>query len=136
MTVQSSKLNQNVWGALENKVRGYTSSCDTLYVVTGPVLKLDSSDEIQYITDRSGKKVAVPVAYFKVLLKYIKSNNSYSSIGFWYVNREYSHSQPVQSDAQTVEWIEQKTGYKFFENLPDDVESSVKKEFKPGNWGL
>lgn len=136
MTVQNSQLNQRVWGALEGKVRGYTSSCDTLYVVTGPVLRLSAEDSIQYINDRSGKKVAVPVAYFKVLLKYIKSNNTYSSIGFWYENRQYSNSQPVQADAQTVEWIEQKTGYKFFENLPDDIESSVKKEFKPGSWGL
>lgn len=137
MTVQNSSLNQGIWGNLEMKVRdNYAEKCDTLYVITGPVLKLNATDQIQYIKDRSGKKVAVPKAYFKVLLKFNLKDNTYSSIGFWYENKGYGYSTPKKEDAHPVTWIEEKTGITFFENLPENVSKTVKEEYKPADWSL
>lgn len=137
MTAQKSEFNQQIWGNLENKVRQtYMKSCDTVYVVTGPVLKLSETDEIEYIKDNSNVDVAIPKAYFKVLLKYTKSSNTYESIGFWYENKGYSHSSPKASDALSVADIEKKTGYKFFVNLPDNIESTVKSQCEPSKWDL
>lgn len=136
MTPQNSSLNQGVWAKLETKVRGYSSTCDTLYVITGPVLKTTEDPVITYIQDREQNNIALPKAYFKVLLKYTKSSNKYQAIGFWYKNQSYGYDTPSSADAQTVKWIEDKTGYTFFTNLPSDIASTVKNEFKPSEWGL
>ena len=139
MTAQYYQLNQKVWAQLEGKVRAYISTCDTLYVITGPVLKTESDTKVDIIYDRSGKVfTAKPKAYFKVLLKYSIVSNQYKAIGFWYENRAYSHSYPNSSDAQTVAEIEKRTGLKFFTNLSlSEAElTKLKTEFAPSSWGL
>ncbi len=136
MTAQVSSFNQGVWANLENKVRGFASSCDTLYVVTGPVLTTSSDSSIDYIEDRAGNMVAVPKAYFKVLLKYNISSNTYYSTGFYFTNEKYNRSQPDISDMRTVNEIEQLTGIDFFKNLPDEIEESVKNQYEPSRWGF
>lgn len=136
MTAQNSSLNQGIWAKLETLVRGYTSTCDTLYVVTGAVVKTDQDQTITYIKDNNGNNVAIPKGYFKVLMKYVKSSGTYSCIAFWFDNKSYSDVTPSSSNAQTLGWIEQKTGFSFFENLPADVKSSLINTFKPSEWGL
>lgn len=136
MTAQNSDLNQGVWGKLEEKVRDYATTCDTLYVVTGTVLKSSPTATISFIKDRAGKEVAMPYAYYKVLLKYDLEADSYKSIAFWYENRKYDQAEPIAADAKSVEWVEQQTGLTFFDNLPESIKSSVKKELAPGEWGL
>ncbi len=136
MTAQSSDLNQGVWGKLEEKVRDYASTCDTLYVVTGSVLKTSSAPEISFVKDNEGKEVAKPQAYYKVLLKYDVEADSYKSIAFWYENRKYDQAEPIAADAKSVEWVEQQTGYTFFDNLPESIKKSVKEACVPSEWGL
>lgn len=137
MTAQVSSFNQGVWANMENKVRGYASTCDTLYVVTGPILTTDSDSDIEYTRDNSGRDVAVPKAYFKVLLKYNVSAGTYYSIAYYYENRSYGkRSQPEKSDLKTVAQIEAMTGITFFPNLPDEVETAVKQQYEPNRWGF
>ncbi|HIZ87961.1 MAG TPA: DNA/RNA non-specific endonuclease [Candidatus Coprenecus pullistercoris] len=136
MTAQNSRLNQEVWATLENKVRGYASVCDTLYVVTGPIFDYDDPSRWQYTEDNNGNSVAVPDGYFKVLLRYTVSSSTYYSAAFVYENRDYGRSEPSESDMRTVADVEEMTGIKFFNNLPQDVASSVKQQYEPGRWGL
>lgn len=140
MTPQNSSLNQGVWAKLETMVRGYTSSCDTLYVITGPVLKTSSSQKIDYLYSRGTSNIftAIPKAYFKVLLKYKVSTGTFSCIGFWYENKSYGYNAPKLADVQTVKEIENRTGLSFFNNLPltPTQLASLKNEFAPSSWGL
>ncbi|MBQ2243188.1 MAG: DNA/RNA non-specific endonuclease [Bacteroidales bacterium] len=136
MTAQNSDLNQGVWGKLEEKVRDYSSACDTLYVVTGAVLKTSAQSEISFVKDNDGKEVAKPQAYYKVLLSYDKETESYKSIAFWYENRKYDQAEPIAADAKSVEWVEQQTGFTFFDNLPEGIKSAVKGACVPADWGL
>ena len=136
MTAQSSELNQGVWGKLEEKVRDYASTCDTLYVVTGSVLKTSSAPEISFVKDNEGKEAAKPQAYYKVLLSYDKETESYKSIAFWYENRKYDNAEPVAADTKSVAWVEEQTGFKFFDNLPEGIKSAVKGACVPADWGL
>ena len=75
MTPQDNTLNTGIWAAFENKVRTWANSSDTLYVVTGCVVK----NPLGYTTDSSNKRMTVPSAYFKALLKYSKA----STLGQW-----------------------------------------------------
>ena len=97
---------------------------------------LSAQGEISFVKDNEGKEVAKPQAYYKVLLKYDVEADSYKSIAFWYENRKYDQAEPIAADAKSVEWVEQQTGLTFFDNLPESIKSSVKKELAPGEWGL
>ena len=79
--------------------------------------------------------MAVPKAYYKVLLKYNVASNHYSSIGFWFEHREYGNTVTI-SETQTVREIEERTGFNFFANLPASVAEEVETEYNPGAWGF
>lgn len=136
MTAQFDSFNQGLWANSEVMVRGFASTCDTLYVVTGPLLTTAADKSIDYTEDRSGNKVALPKAYFKVLLKYNLSSETFHSIGFYFENRKYDRSDPVQSDLYRVSEIEEMTGISFFTNLPDEIEQQVKNQYEPSRWGF
>lgn len=140
MTAQVGRgLNQSVWGNLENKIRNDYMCSDTLYVVTGCVVATAEDPTVQWADNSNGGKVVVPKAYFKILLrtksgnsgKVVDSSNA-TTIGFWYENRSYSHSQPQASDVMSVKEIEDLTGFTFFPQISDEVKSTV----DTGRWGL
>lgn len=136
MTAQVSRFNQGLWANLENKVRGFCSACDTLYVVTGPIFYSEDPSDRTYTEDNNGNPVAVPDGYFKVLLSYVISSSSYYSVAFVYDNRNYDRSEPDESDLHTVADVEEMTGITFFNNLPSGIAGSVKSQLEPSRWGL
>lgn len=134
MTAQVSRFNQGLWANLENRVRGFVSVCDTLYVVTGPIF--DSGEPERWTEDNAGNPVAVPDGYFKAVLSYSVSSSAYYSVAFVYDNEEYSRSNPTASDMCSVSEVEEMTGFTFFNNLPRSIASSVKAQCEPDRWGL
>ena len=125
MTAQVSRFNQGLWANLENRVRGFVSVCDTLYVVTGPIF--DSGEPERWTEDNAGNPVAVPDGYFKAVLSYNISTSTYYSVAF---------SNPTASDMCSVSEVEAITGFTFFNNLPQSVARSVKNQCEPERWGL
>ncbi len=139
MTAQNSNLNQGIWGNLETRVRNWVNGCDTLYVVTGAVATTKENTTVEFIKDNEGKDVAIPKAYFKVVLRYSKSesaNGGYSAIGFWFENKTNSQSTITASHAKSVKTIEELTGFDFFTNLDDTVEAAVEESVTNSVWGL
>lgn len=138
MTPQLAGFNQKIWVDLETKVRTWVGACDTLYVVTGAVLKTVGGNEaVKYVEDKSGNRIAVPNYYFKVLmqLKLNGGNPSYKAIAFWFKHEAKSGSVTA-ADASTVDDVERKTGIDFFTNLPEDIQNQVEAQFAPREWGL
>lgn len=137
MTPQLSRLNQDRWVKLENKVRGWLGGSDkpdTLYVVTGAILRTTGGSEtVKYATDRSGNKIAVPNYYFKVLLH--RKNDNYRSIGFWFQHKQYPNTDPDRNDIKTVRQIEELTGFNFFASLPQAVQDQVETTVTYSAWG-
>lgn len=129
MTPQLSKLNSNAWACLEGMVRMWSTKCDTLYVVTGA----DITGSTRHARDNEGKKVTVPVGYYKVLLSYNRSaNQPYRGIAFYFEHREYeSTSVAVMKQSMSIDDLEKKLGMDFFVNLPaasadaDKIEATV-----------
>lgn len=139
MTPQNSSLNSGVWAALESDVRGWARSCDTLYVVTGAILKTDEDPTIDYVQDNNGANVAVPKAYYKVLLRYDKSesaNGGYSAIAFWYENRAYIINTPQSTEIRSVREVENLTGFNFFPNLDASIADVVETSKDGSSWGF
>lgn len=136
MTVQNSEFNQGLWAEVEALEREVSSNYDTLYVITGPVLDADGDGNWQHIKDNAGNSVAVPEAYFRVLLGVKSDIWVYEAVGFYYENKDYGRDYPKASDLRTVAQIEELTGITFFKNLPSGVAEDVKSQLNPGNWGL
>ena len=126
MTAQNSEFNQGIWATLEEMVRDWAADCDTLYVVTGPVLDADGDGEIRHIEDNAGNPVAVPEAYFKALLSWNAAADEYRAAAFYFENREYTYSRPREADMLSVADLEKLTGLSFFPALPDEIEAEVK----------
>lgn len=138
MTPQLAGFNQKIWVDLENKVRIWVNACDTLYVVTGAVLKTVGGNEtVKYVEDKSGNPIAVPNYYFKVLmqLRLNGGNPTYKAIAFWFKHQNNDGAVSA-ADASSVDDIERKTGIDFFANLPEDIQTQVEAQFAPREWGL
>ena len=121
MTPQLKSHNEEIWAALESRVRTIANGSDTTYVVTGVVVSPSS----RKTTDSYGNNVTIPDAYYKAVLYY----NSYSTmgqwnaIGFYLEHREYSGGVKKEY-SMSIDKLEEKTGLDFFVNLPAKVGSS------------
>lgn len=138
MTPQLGSFNQKIWVDMETRVRNWLNGCDTLYVVTGAVLKtVGGNEKVKYTSDKNGHQVAVPNYYFKVLLqlRLNDGNPAYQAIGFWFDHKANSGTVTA-GYAKTVDYIEEKTGFDFFSNLPENVQSQVESRFEPEKWGI
>ena len=128
-------FNGSIWNALENGIRGQLGS-DTTYVVTGAAFrKVGGSESIKTINPKGDpdKDVPVPNYYWKVLLKVKRSGStitSASAIGFWLEHKQYSN-QDYASHAVSVDQIEAWTGFNFFVNLPENLQTTAEKNT---NW--
>lgn len=118
MTPQLNAHNEKIWADLEGKVRNIANSSDTTYVVTGVIT--EGSDT--FTTDSDGKKMTVPVAYFKALLRYSKSSTlgQWNAAAFYLEHRAYSESLGKQH-SMSIDELEEMTGLDFFVNLPAKI---------------
>ena len=129
-------FNGDIWATLEGKVRSWANSSDTLYVVTGCVIDYPEGQTVKYALDNYGKKVTVPTAYYKVVLRYMKSStigySGYSACAVWLDHKAYSSSSINSSYSMSVDDLEKRTGIDFFVNLPakvgDDVAAKIEAE--------
>ncbi|MDR2122662.1 MAG: DNA/RNA non-specific endonuclease [Flavobacteriaceae bacterium] len=122
MTPQNKTLNQGLWSTLENKVRTWTSQCDTLYVVTGAMITSSTDQNITYAYDKEQNKIAVPKYYFKALLK--RRGNNFTSVAF-----KMDNAAPKVNNYNeyriTVKQLEQETNFTFFPKVPDNVKNTI-----------
>ncbi len=136
MTPQDADLNQGLWKILEEKVRTWSNKSDTLYVVTGCILDGYTETAI----DASGKRVPVPVAYYKAILRYAKSSTvgfgGYTGIAFYFdhfTNSSYRSMRLKSSMAMSIDELERKIGMKLFVNLSDKIGAERTKKVKTQN---
>ena len=126
-----SGFNAGIWEELESDIRAELSSTDTIYVATGPSFsKVGETREVTWILPKNEttKTCPVPNYYWKVLLKVKRDSGgnvtSASTVGFWFEHKVYT-GVSYADYAVSVDQIEQWTGFDFFVNLPDAIETSV-----------
>ncbi len=122
---QSPSLNRGDWNELENKVRQWALRDSAIVVVCGPVVP-------QSPATIGGSKVAVPEAFFKVVLS--PYSETPSAIGFVMPNSKTNN--PLHSYAMTVDEVEVLTSFDFFAALPDSIEDTVEAEYNLSYWEL
>lgn len=130
-----NKFNGSIWNSLEQAVQKVAEK-ECIYVVTGVAFnKVGESKAISYTTAKDDtKQVPVPNYFYKVVLRVKESNGvvtSASTVGFWFEHKEYESGDAYSSYAVSVDSIEAWTGFDFFVNLPDSVETAAEKN---SNW--
>ena len=122
MTAQNSTLNQGIWADLEARVRVWTKQCDTLYVVTGAMIRSANNSTIEHVKDNGGVSVAKPKYYYKALAK--KMGNTYYTIAYKMDNMTPS-SSTYSNYKLTISQLEKETGFTFFPKLSSDDKSKI-----------
>ena len=122
---QDRNLNSGDWNTLEERARGWATAFEKLYIVCGPIVP-DTPQTIGY------NKVAVPDAFFKVLL--CQNNGKWQAIGFLYDN--VAGHRPMSQYCKTIDEIEALTGIDFFPALPDKVENTVEAAYDLSAWRI
>jgi DNA/RNA endonuclease G (NUC1) len=122
MTPQiQDNFNGGIWANLESKVRSWAQSSDTLYVVTGCV----PEGSTKYCYDNDGKKVTIPVGYYKAVLRYSKSTtlgySGFMACAVYLSHKEYADGSITSSYSMSIDDLEKKLGIDLFVNLPTAI---------------
>ena len=127
-----NSFNDGVWSNLEQAVANHApSGNDTLYVVTGVLY------EGTVKTKPSGSlNVPIPSHFYKLLMKcsFNSSGQMTGASGCAYVFTNEAHSGASYSDSAfrtTIDAIEQRTGFDFFPNVPDNFENAAEQSSTP-----
>lgn len=132
---RQDKFNGSIWNDLEQAVQSVAKS-EEIYVVTGVALnKVGETKTVKYVSpkDNSSQRCAIPNYFYKVVLKVNYNGSTVSSasaIGFWFIHQDYDGKDYTQY-AVSVDQIESWTGFDFFVNLPDNVETAAEAN---SNW--
>jgi endonuclease G, mitochondrial len=115
MSPQTASFNRGIWSRLESSVRDWAAEFDTIYVITGPILK----DGLANIGEN---KVSVPEHFYKAILVY--TSNKQSAIGFVIPNNDIK-SNDFYEYAVNIDRIEELTGLDLFPLLPNKLEKQI-----------
>ncbi len=107
------------WRELEDWVRKLSQKYGDVWVVSGPVF--DYKDKKTATIGRA--KIALPTGFFKVML-YQSKDYSFNSIGFYMDNS--NQQKPLKEYMTSVDDIERRTGFDFFNLLPAEVQRIMK----------
>lgn len=122
---QNKNLNSGIWNDLEQQIRELARQKERIYIVCGPIVSKHPK--------RIGiNKVAVPDAFFKVLLQ--NEDGEWSAIAFMFANE--SGRKPLSTYAMSVEDIQIITDIDFFPALPDSIEQRVEKSVDFVKWNI
>jgi endonuclease G len=116
MSPQVPSFNRGIWKKCEELVRSWANENDSIYIVTGPVLK-------EGLPTIGENKVSVPNYYYKVILDYCKP--SIKGIGFIFPNT--ASSEDLEKYTVSIDSVEVYTGIDFYPSLPDEQEEFIEK---------
>lgn len=114
---QTPAFNRGIWKRLECLQRLWAADYDSIYIVTGPVLK-GKLKTIGY------HNVSVPRYFYKVIMRRDK-NGKYVGAGFIFANRD-ANSQ-LRDRMVSIDSVEAVTGIDFFYRLPDNIEGPMER---------
>ncbi|MEY5043186.1 MAG: hypothetical protein RJA19_413 [Bacteroidota bacterium] len=114
MSPQTPGFNRGIWKQLEEAVRDWACSRDTLYVISGPILTED--------LDELGSGVAIPDWYFKVIY-----DPSPTPTAIAFLLRNASGTPPLSRYAVSIDEVESRTGLDFLPLLPEEIERELEQ---------
>lgn len=112
---QAPAFNRGIWKRLEILQRMWANQYDSIYIVTGPVLK----GKLGSIGEHG---VSVPKYFYKVIMR-TEKDGRHVAIGFVLPNKD--SQAKLRNKAVSVDSVEAFTGIDFFHQLPDKEEKAM-----------
>lgn len=123
---QNGNLNQHDWKYLEEACRTWAQKYGKIYIVAGPLFYDKNYKTV------GENRVAVPDAFFKVILRTGSTSADTKAIGFIYANQTGHHKMDYY--VRTVDEVEEASGYDFFHQLDDSIEDAVERSSDLNEW--
>ncbi len=114
MSPQVPAFNRGIWKKLEELVREWAIENESIYIVTGPVLK-------KGLPAIGSNQVSVPEFYYKVILDYTEPE--IKGIGFIMPNA--ASKEALSTFAVSIDSVESITGIDFFPRLENEEETII-----------
>lgn len=127
MSPQVPAFNRGIWKNLEDMVRSWASLYSKIWVVTGPVLTVDSLGTIGV------GRVSIPAYYFKAICR-MEDSISYTCIALLLPNEE-GNGELIEY-VITMDSLECISGIDFFPALPDEIEDSIESRTNQKSWNF
>jgi len=127
---QLHRFNAGIWLDMEKLTQKWADKYGKVWVICGPVIYRDK--EIKYIGDPGEKRIPVPHAFFKIVIR--EHRGKLSVLAFLYpheaIARPYNHANYLVS----VDKVEAATGLDFLTLLPGAHENSIEKQTQRKIW--
>ena len=135
MAPQEPQMNQQIWAALEAKMRDWLTARGGGYIVTGPLF-YDPEEESPTTADGlipfeeiGDGKVAVPTHFYKIAVS--KTGQRWDAIAFVMENRAYPRPFDFGAFRQAIDWVEARAGIDFMPDLDSAEEPRVEGTVPP-----
>ncbi|RYF64935.1 MAG: DNA/RNA non-specific endonuclease, partial [Cytophagaceae bacterium] len=131
---QAPKFNRETWKYLEEYARKLVDNGSEVYLVAGTGGSGGTGEQGEAKTIADGK-ITVPAAMWKVLLVLPNGTDDLNRIGpntqviaVYIPNQQSAAERKWESYRLSVNELEQRTGLRFFTNLPTDLQAVLKKQ--------
>ncbi len=123
---QNGFLNERDWKYLEEACRDWAMRYGKVYIVAGPIFYGKSTNTV------GEHQIAVPDAFFKVVMRTKGASHDAQAIGFIYDNQSGHHDMNYY--VRSVDEVEEITGLDFFYQLDDKVENKIESRSDLSKW--
>lgn len=131
---QKHNLNAGIWLDLENKTMKWADKYGSVWVICGPVFNNKTPSKYLGEKDRGEMLIAIPDAFFKVVVKENSGNVDVLAFIFPQDIPRKSGGYNYNKYFVSVDEVEKLTGLDFFTILPDDVEEDIEKQKSTKLW--
>lgn len=130
---QSALLNQGIWLDLEEKTGDWADRYGRVWIICGPIL--EHGTPRLWLGEGNELRVAVPTAFFKIVVRESNDPKRPLVLAFVYPNSESMRQLPPKRGpfdhkkfAVSVDAIERMTGLDFLTALEDPVETEIERQ--------
>ena len=132
---QLQGLNAGAWLHLEELTGKWADSYGQVWVICGPVFL---REQVVWIGDEGEVKIAVPDAFYKIVIRQLPTSPSPEVLAFVFPHSEASSLRSRISSLipylTSVDIVEALTGLDFLTDLGDQVEDSLEREMSTELW--
>lgn len=121
MSPQLQEFNDGIWKKCEERVRTWARKYDSLYVVTGPVLKPG-------LPTIGHNEVSVPELFYKIVY------DPHRQVALAFLVPHHGNKKGPKQFVVSIDEVERITGIDFFPALPDDIEDKIEAQSNYDIW--
>jgi endonuclease G len=126
---QKGRLNQKSWQRLEELIANdFSEWHGEFWVITGPIFD-ENPNTIK------NTKIAIPIAFYKVLIKPAKGQQSDMALAFIFPQNANPRAS-LMTFVTTIDEVEEQSGIDLFSALEDSIEDDLEASMTPELWRL